>query len=153
LRQAATALISTAAAPVVLAALRTLLADPEFAWDTPDLPSGPAPPPRPEPHPESPEWEDLRLRIRAAKTARSVTNKVLADELGIAVSSVNTALSTRRPPTKALQLKLEGWLANEPDPAPAPEVVVQAATFRGNGTSRVHTDAGIGLAAAADHSA
>jgi hypothetical protein len=34
LRQAATALISTAPAPTVLAMLRTLLADPEFVWDT-----------------------------------------------------------------------------------------------------------------------
>jgi hypothetical protein len=38
LRQAATALISTAAAPIVLAALRTLLADPGFAWEADDLP-------------------------------------------------------------------------------------------------------------------
>jgi hypothetical protein len=97
LRQAATALISTAAAPVVLAALQVLLADPEFAAVAPALPLRPPqsapesalpqaremPAPRPARDkpaagarsaatPSDPEWDELRRAVRQTMAARSL---------------------------------------------------------------------------------
>jgi hypothetical protein len=141
LRQAATALISTAAAPVVLAALRTLLADPEFAWDVDDTPPlRPPPSPRPQPSPTcSPEWDDLRQRVREAKAARGVTNQMLAEQIGLAFSTLDTAISARRPPGRAMMQRLEDWLDKKPAAAPVPEVTAYGPTFRGNGTSGIHS--------------
>jgi hypothetical protein len=151
LRQAAAALISTAAAPAVLATLRTLLADPEFAWETPEMAARPAPSPPRSPAPRPPprystEWDALRVRVRATKAVRQVNNTVVAAELGVAYTTLDSALRGRRRPSRALQERLKTWVSREP----APEVAAPAAPFRPNGTSRIHsdTDAGFSIAAA-----
>lgn len=138
LRQAATALISTAAAPVVLAALRTLLSDPEFAWGANDLPT---PTVSAAASADDPEWEPLRQRVREAKAVRHITTQGLADELGLAYSTLDNALHARRPPTKALQQRLEDWVNT-----PAPEVAALRTTFRPSAASRVYAEADLSAA-------
>jgi hypothetical protein len=64
---------------------------------------------------------------------RGVTVQALADEFGMARSTVQTALQTRAPPSRAMRARLEAWLAA------APEVAAEAFPFRGTGTSRGHT--------------
>ena len=109
------ALISTAAAPVVLATSRTLLNDPEFAWEADDSPSRPSPPPGPQSSPaHSPEWDDLRQRVREAKAQSGVSNQTLAEALGLAFSTLHSALGARRQLGSALMQRLEGWLNKEP---------------------------------------
>jgi ribosome-binding protein aMBF1 (putative translation factor) len=79
------------------------------------------------------EWERLRQQLRAARQARGITLRVLADELGLAASTVESALQTRRPPSLRLQQHLTDWLA-------APEVAaMQAEPFRPNGPGHIPT--------------
>jgi hypothetical protein len=81
------------------------------------------------------EWERLRQQVRAARQARGITLRVLAGELGMAASTVESALQSRRPPSLRLQQHLTNWLA-------APEVAAMPAEpFR---------PAGAGLVPAAD---
>jgi hypothetical protein len=157
LRQAATALISTAAAPAVLAALRALLADPEFAWEAPPRPPpsptphrAPAPAPRAAPPPrpaaavaEQPvvdaAWEDLRAAVKAAMAERGVSITDVAAAIGRSEIAARISLGSRKPPRPIVQSRLQAWLADEP--TDAPEVAAHvAATFRPNGAGRVHAD-------------
>jgi hypothetical protein len=75
------------------------------------------------------EWERLRLQIRAVRQARGITLRVLADELGLKTSTVESALQTRRPPSLRVKQLLTDWLA-------AREVTATPAEpFRVNGAS------------------
>jgi hypothetical protein len=77
------------------------------------------------------EWERLRQQVRAVRQARGITLRVLADELGLAASTVESALQTRRPPSLRLQQHLTDWLT-------APEVaVMQAEPFRPDGAGHL----------------
>ena len=66
------------------------------------------------------EWERLRQQVRAARQGRGITLRTLAGELGMAVSTVESALQTRRPPSLRLQQHLTDWL-RAPEVAAAPE--------------------------------
>jgi lambda repressor-like predicted transcriptional regulator len=57
------------------------------------------------------EWERLRQQIRAVRQARGITLRILAGELGLKASTVETALQTRRPASLRLQQHLTDWLA------------------------------------------
>jgi lambda repressor-like predicted transcriptional regulator len=75
------------------------------------------------------EWERLRQQIRAARQARGITLRILADELGLKSSTVESALQTRRPASLRLRQLLTDWLA-------ASEVAATAVEpFRANGAS------------------
>jgi hypothetical protein len=143
LRQAATALISTAAAPTVLAALRALIDGTEAAPRSPSEPkltptSRPKAAPRPQPSPRvtsqpDGEWDARRREIRAAMLDRGVGYQDLADQFGVAVRTLRHALGRREPPTRAMRQRLETWLENEPAPAVGAET-----PFRANGAGRLH---------------
>jgi hypothetical protein len=161
LRQAASTLLAAAPPAAVISAMHALLsgwelpaasvAPPLAARSTGGSAAAPAPttPPaalaRPRADPdtapntaasapdtERAAWEALRQQVRAMLPTRGVTVQALADEFGMARSTVQTALQTRAPPSRALQQRLADWLA-------APEVAAEASPFRGNATSRGHT--------------
>ena len=144
LRQAAMTLLAAAPAGAVLTAMRALLDGLEL--DRP--PSHPAAAqssavglpqatltakaqataPKAE---ELAEWERLRQQIRATRQARGITLRVLADELGLKASTVESALQTRRPASLRLQQLLTNWLA-------APEVAAASVEpFRPDGAGHV----------------
>jgi hypothetical protein len=144
LREAATALISTAAAPTVLAALRALIDGTEAAPRSPSEPkltpasrqkAAPRPQhsPRVAPQPDG-EWDTRRREIRAAMLDRGVSYNDLAEQFGVAVTTLRHALGRREPPTRAMRQRLEAWLENEPAPA------VAEPPFRSNGTGRLHPE-------------
>jgi hypothetical protein len=147
LRQAATALISTAAAPAVLAALRALLADPEFAWEAPPRPP-PSPTPAPTPHrAPSPApraappvvdaaWLDLRQQVKAAMTERGADYAGVAQAIGRSEIAVRITLGCRKAPKPIVRTRLQEWI-EQGAPAVAPAV---GAAFRPNGAGRVHAD-------------
>ena len=144
LRQAAMTLLAAAPAGAVLTAMRALLDGLEL--DRP--PSHPAAAqssavglpqatltakaqataPKAE---ELAEWERLRQQIRAARQARGTTLRVLADELGLKASTVESALQTRRPASLRLQQLLTDWLAASGVAATSAE------PFRSDGTEHV----------------
>jgi hypothetical protein len=145
LRQAAMTLLATAPAGAVLTAVRALLDGLEL--DRLDRPSGrPATAPATAAgHPrvknkatapaenadELAEWERLRQQVRAVRKARGITLRVLAGELGMAASTVESALQSRRPPSLRLQQHLTDWLA-------APEVAAMPTEpFRPDGAGLV----------------
>jgi hypothetical protein len=145
IRQAASTLIAAAPASAVLAATRALLADwqlelpaatataPGDSTPPEDRAATKASPAAPTPHADGrAAWEALRQQVRAMLPTRGVTVQALADAFGMARSTVQTALQTRAPPSRALQQRLADWLA-------APEVAAEASPFRGTGTSRGHT--------------
>jgi hypothetical protein len=137
LRQAATALISTAAAPTVLVALRALIDGTEAAPRSPSEPKPmpalrPKAAPKPKPTREG-EWDARRREFRAAMLDRGVSYQDLADQFGVAVQTLRHALGRREPPTRAMRQRLEAWLENDPAPAVAAEP-----PFRPNGTGRPH---------------
>ena len=126
LRQAAMTLLTAAPAGAVLGAVRALLDGLELDQS----PAQPAPAPTaaagsppatlaakvPATAPaqkadELAEWERLRRQVRAARQARGITLRTLAGELGLAPSTVESALQTRRPPSPRLQQHLTDWLA------------------------------------------
>jgi hypothetical protein len=77
------------------------------------------------------EWERLRQQVRGVRQARGITLRVLADELGMAASTVESALQTRRPGSLRLQQHLMDWLA-------ASEVAAMPAEpFRHDGAGHV----------------
>jgi transcriptional regulator with XRE-family HTH domain len=78
-------------------------------------------------------WERVRQQVRETRQARGLTMRQLAEQLGLALSTLEAALQTRRPPSRAMRARLEAWLAA------APEVAAEAFPFRGTGTSRGHT--------------
>ena len=143
LRQAATALISTAAAPTVLAALRALIDGTEAAPRSPPEPkltptSRPKAAPRPQPSPRvapqpDGEWDGRRREIRAAMLDRGVGYRDLADQFGVAARTLRHAVGRREPPTRAMRQRLEAWLENDPAPAVATEP-----PFRSNSAGRLH---------------
>jgi hypothetical protein len=168
LRQAASALINTAGAPTVLAALRALLADPEFAVEAAALPLRPPqslpepartqalglPAPRPARDkpavgaksaatPSDPEWDTLRREVRQAMTTRGLDFADLGQAIGRSGTAVMIDLTSRRAPRPPVQAKLKAWLEQA-----APAVAAYAATFPGNGASSVHasTDLSLGTA-------
>jgi len=135
LRQAAMTLLAAAPAGAVLTAMRALLDGLELDR-SPDQPatapaaaagSPPAtlaanvlattPAQKAE---ELTEWERLRQQIRAVRQARGITLRALAGELGLAASTVESALHTRRPPSLRLQQQLTDWLV-APEVAATPE--------------------------------
>jgi hypothetical protein len=154
LRHAASTLIAAAPAGAVLAAMRAMLAD----W--PDTPSAAAVAPRqavqsnggaPAPAPpaavlrppqgraaaavESAEWDRQRQAVKAALVRCGGTVKQLAEQFGLAVTTVRTSLQTRSPPSRALQQRLADWLAATPETA-APEVAAPG-PFRSNGIAAI----------------
>jgi hypothetical protein len=152
LRQAAVTLLTAAPAGAVLMAMRALLDGLELDRSprepaTAPAAAGPllvtlaakaqatAPAQKAD---ELAEWERLRQQVRVARQARGITLRTLAGELGLAASTVESALQTRRPPSLRLQQHLTDWLA-------AP-VVAAALTepFRPDGTGHV-TAAGDGV--------
>jgi lambda repressor-like predicted transcriptional regulator len=147
LRQAAMTLLTAAPAGAVLMAMRALLDGLEL--DRPPgqpvtAPAAAGPPranltakvqanaPAPKAD-ELAEWERLRQQVRAARQARGITLRALAGELGLAASTVESALQTRRPPSLRLQQHLTDWLA-APVVAATPEE-----PFRPNGPGHVPT--------------
>jgi hypothetical protein len=122
LRQAAMTLLAAAPAGAVLTAVRALLDG--FELDRPQsqpakaLSPAVSPPPvkvqasaPPENADELAEWERLRQQVRGARQARGITLRVLAGELGLAASTVESALQSRRPPSLRLRQHLTDWLA------------------------------------------
>jgi hypothetical protein len=137
LRQAATALIGTAAATTVLAALRMLIDGNEAAFAAPTpVPrsASPQPPPRVPARPDE-TWDVDRKRFRTAMLERNVGYPALAEIVGVSRNTLQNALGKRASPTHALRQKLEVWLADEP----APAVATPEQPFRGNGNGRDHT--------------
>jgi ribosome-binding protein aMBF1 (putative translation factor) len=147
LRQAAATLLAAASPGAVLAATRALLAD----WDENTLPAAAAGPPQAVRHsdeavettwaasaaaPKSDEiiaWEDLRQRVREARQARGVSIQTLAEQLGMAKTTLENALQCSALPSTPTRTRLTAWLA-------APEVAVDATEqFRPNGTDH-HDD-------------
>ena len=84
------------------------------------------------------EWERLRQQVRAVRQARGTTLQALAGELGLAASTVESALQKRRRPSLGLQQHLTDWLA-----APAVAAMPEE-PFRPNGAGHV-TAAGDGV--------
>jgi lambda repressor-like predicted transcriptional regulator len=152
LRQAATTLLTVAPAGAVLIAVRALLDGLELEQP----PGQPATAPataagrlratlaakvqttaHEQKADELAEWERLRQQVRAVRQARGITLRALAGELGLAASTVESALQTRRPPSQRLQQHLMDWLA-------APVVAATSTEpFRPNGPGHV-TAAGDG---------
>jgi lambda repressor-like predicted transcriptional regulator len=147
LRQAAMTLLAAAPAGAVLVAMRALLDGLEL-----DQPGQPATAPAAaagappvtlaakvqaiapaQKADELAEWEHLRQQVRAVRQARGITLRALAGELGLAASTVESALQTRRPPSLRLQQHLTDWLA-APVVAATPEE-----PFRPNGPGHVPT--------------
>jgi ribosome-binding protein aMBF1 (putative translation factor) len=144
LRQAAVTLLAAASPGAVLAATRALLAD----WEL-EAPSATATrrapadvtttsvaktdPAEAVSTPASmvdklAAWEALRQRVREARQAHGVSMQALAEQLGIAKTTLENTLQTRALPSVRMRQNLEQWLA-------APEVAVSAAEpFRQNGT-------------------
>ena len=152
LRQAALALIPAAPAGAILAAMRALLADWELEAPVATAPAASTAPAtaavaplqgafEPAQAPTAPKadvgdlatWERVRQQVRETRQARGLTMRQLAEQLGLALSTLEAALQTRRPPSRAMRARLEAWLAA------APEVAAEAFPFRGTGTSRGHT--------------
>jgi len=151
LRQAAMTLLTTAPPGAVLIAVRALLDGLEL--DRPlGQPATAAPAGRLRASPAAKvqatvpaqkadklaEWERLRQQVRAVRQARGITLRALAGELGLAASTVESALQKRRPPPLRLQQQLTDWLA-APVVAAMPEE-----PFRPNGAGHV-TAAGDGV--------
>lgn len=164
LRQAATALISTAAAPTVLAALQALLADPAFAAVASALPRRPAQPtpgtavarapPLPTPRParakptararsaaaaSDPAWEELRGRVKAAMAERGANYADVAAAISHSVTATRIDLTSRKPARQSMQAKLLQWLTN--GAAGALEVAAQPIPFRRSSTGAYVDDA------------
>ena len=145
-RQAAMTLLAAAPAGAVLTAMRALLDGLELDRSPGQPATAPAaaagaPPatlaakvqataPAPKAD-ELAEWERLRQQVRAVRQARGITLRALAGELGLAASTVESALQTRRPPSLRLQQHLTDWLA-APVVAATPEE-----PFRPNGPEHV----------------
>jgi hypothetical protein len=164
LRAAAATLLAGAPAGAVLLAMRALLdgwdasesAPPAAAVRPPQVARQtdgngaapkPLPPPRASPAPakavaaaENAEWERLRLAIRAARTARSLTVHALADELGMAHATIRTALQTHRLPTRRLRQKLTDWLASAQEVSAGVPVLPFRSGRTGNGTGNGSTN-------------
>lgn len=126
LRQAAMKLLAAAPAGAVLVAMRALRdgleLDPSPGQPATVPAAAQAPPPAilaskvqakapAQKTDELAEWERLRQQVRALRQARGITLRALAGELGLAVSTVESALQTRRPPSLRLQQHLTDWLA------------------------------------------
>jgi hypothetical protein len=131
LRQAAMTLLAAAPAGAVLTAVRALLDGLELdrsQYQPAKALSAAAGHPRVKVQSTAPalnadelsEWERLRQQVRAVRQARGITLRVLAGELGMAASTVESALQSRRPPSLRLQQHLTDWLA-------APEVAAMPA--------------------------
>jgi transcriptional regulator with XRE-family HTH domain len=75
------------------------------------------------------EWEELRQRVREARQERGVSIQDLAEQLGLAKTTLENALQCRALPSGRMRQNLEQWLA-------APEVAADETMFRGNGASR-----------------
>jgi DNA-binding transcriptional regulator YiaG len=74
-------------------------------------------------------WKDLRQRVREARQAREVSIQDLAEQLGMAKSTLENALQTRALPSGPIRTRLTAWLA-------APEVAADDTMFRGNGAGQ-----------------
>jgi hypothetical protein len=165
LRQAATALISTAAASTVLAALQTLLTDPAFTTEKPPRPS-PSPPaptphraPSPAPRVASParpaaaappvvddaDWLELRSQVKKAMAERGADYAGVAQAIGRSAIAVRITLGSRKAPKPSVQRRLQTWLAAKPAGAPA---VAAPLAFSGRGNG--HDAAGAYSSSAAD---
>jgi hypothetical protein len=156
LRQAATALISTAAASTVLAALQTLLTDPAFTTEKPPAPTpapslGPraAPPPRPAATAAAPvvdaAWLDLRAAVKAAMAARGLDHTALGQAIGRSAIGIRIVLGSRKPAPRIVQARLQTWLAEAPTDAPE---VAAPLPFPGRGNG--HDDVGGAYSGTAD---
>jgi hypothetical protein len=152
LRQAATALISTAAASTVLAALQTLLTDPAFTTEKPPRPSpAPTPPSAPSPAIPAPRvaipapragttppvtddaaWLDLRQQVKAAMAERGADVAGVAQAIGRSEIAVRITLGSRKPPRPIVQTRLQAWLADQPTDVPGVAAPL-AFPGRGNG--------------------
>jgi lambda repressor-like predicted transcriptional regulator len=153
LRQAAMTLLTAAPAGAVLMAVRALLDGLELDRSLGRPATAPAaaagPPPATlaakvkatapaQKADELAAWERLRQQVRAVRQARGITLRALAGELGLAASTVESALQTRRPPSSRLQQHLTDWLT-------APEgAAMQTEPFRPNAPGHV-TAAGDGV--------
>jgi DNA-binding XRE family transcriptional regulator len=148
LRQAAAALLTTASPAGVRQVLRTLLTEMLEEPATPVTKPNGAPAARkstgdaavPESvrplHQAEANWQRLRARVRERREELGLGNAELAKLLGVARSSVASAMSTTRPPSGPLPRKLAAWLEAPPTlPTPrAKEAPVAAGSpFRGNG--------------------
>jgi hypothetical protein len=160
LRQAANALIGTAMGPTLRVVLRALL-DGEAISDLQPPPKArgnrqhadaPAPHTRtakktsttraPESNqpadPDTTDWLELRERVQIARAERGFSNAELAAQLGVAVTTLSTIISVRRPPSGAMQRRLTEWVNSEPTPAPA--VAAPAAPFHGRSNAHDRAD-------------
>jgi hypothetical protein len=143
LREAAAALIQDAPEPTVLAILKLLIAaiesPPARSLHPVTLPAPrAAPPPRKTAAtaaaPIDENWERLRRQVRVTMKERGLGFAGVGQAIERSGVAVRVDLTSRKPPRPAVIAKLQGWLEQ------APEVAVQAATFPGNGASRVHAE-------------
>jgi hypothetical protein len=65
-------------------------------------------------------WESLRQQVRQARQIRGVSVATLAGEIGLAVSTVTSALEIRKPASTRIQSLLRDWLDKAPEVAAAP---------------------------------
>ena len=126
---------------------------PQAAWranDKPAKPPAPAVAPSgaatpPSKATELAAWEQLRLAVREARTARGLSIEVLVSELGLARSTLQAAVQTRALPSMRLRRLLTEWLAAAPEVAAEPAATFRAGgngTGNGNGNGADHPDTG-----------
>jgi transcriptional regulator with XRE-family HTH domain len=92
------------------------------------------------PDPATTEWLALRERVQRRRAQRGLLNTEIAAEIGVAVTTLSTVLSIRRPPSHAMTQRLSEWVNRKPTSTPAPEVAVPAAPFHPDGNGYADGD-------------